>query len=112
MLIKPKFGSFSNALLRLLQLIGPVSRVRRLALRGVAEIKNSSKSSRKVLHAGRHRVVEDVQLEVGDSHPVALVVVDVLGPGAALNVKQLTELRIVELNGHKRAFVVLLRSEP
>jgi len=43
---------------------------------------------------------------VGDAHSVALVILDVLGPGPALNVKQLPVVRVGELDGHQGALVV------
>ncbi len=37
---------------------------------------------------------------------MALVILDVLGPGPALNVKQLAVVRVGELDGHQGALVV------
>jgi len=49
------------------------------------------------LQVFHHGTVQHVQLEVRDAHAGALVVLDVLGPGTALDVQQLTQVEILEL---------------
>ncbi len=56
---------------------------------------------------GGHLVVSD-HLEPYDADPVPPVVVDVLGPGAALDVQQLPGVGLVHLDSHEGALVVVL----
>lgn len=56
----------------------------------------------------RQLIVEHEELEMHHPDPVHTVVVDVLGPGAALDVEELTELGLRELNGDDGAAVVAL----
>jgi hypothetical protein len=65
-------------------------------------------SSQTDLQVFGHGVVEHVQLEVADAHAVAPVVVNVLGPCTAFNVKQLARVGVLELHCHQGALVVLL----
>ena len=50
--------------------------------------------------------VSDEHFEVNDADSVPLAVADVLGPCAALDVKELAVVVRLELNGHQRALVV------
>ena len=66
-----------------------------------------SDSSHLIDLVGGLLVVSD-QLKPDDADPVPPVVVDVLSPGTALNVKHLPGVGIVYLNSHQRALVVIL----
>jgi len=69
---------------------------------------DSNVCSRCRRHFFCHGVVHHEQLEVADAHARSLVVVDVLGPSPALDVQQLTEIRVLKLDCHQRTLVMLL----
>ena len=61
-----------------------------------------------VLVGLRHLGVEDEELEMRHADPVHAIVLDVLGPRAALDVQQLSQGRVLELHGDQGRLVVLL----